>query len=53
VDLILKKLDEDRDGRVNEQDYSSAVNKDTLLLEAFGQCLPNPRVSSFHGGGCD
>jgi hypothetical protein len=44
VDIILKKLDEDRDGRVNEQDYASAVAKDSLLLEAFGQCLPNPKV---------
>lgn len=47
VDLILKKLDEDRDGRVNEQDYTSAVSKESLLLEAFGQCLPNPRVCSY------
>jgi hypothetical protein len=44
VDLVLKKLDEDRDGRVNEQDYAAAVSKEILLLEAFGQCLPNPKV---------
>lgn len=44
VDLVLKKLDEDRDGRVSEPDYASAVSKDKLLLEAFGQCLPNPKV---------
>ncbi|KAI9136688.1 hypothetical protein BKA69DRAFT_1022516, partial [Paraphysoderma sedebokerense] len=40
VDLVLKKLDEDRDGRVSEQDYVAAVTKENLLLEAFGQCLP-------------
>lgn len=40
VDLVLKKLDEDRDGRVSEADYSTAVMKENLLLEAFGQCLP-------------
>eukprot|EP00158_Paraphelidium_tribonemae_P001441 Partr_v1_DN24403_c0_g1_i5_m66638 putative EF-hand calcium binding domain 1 len=40
VDIILKKLDEDRDGRVSEQDWSTAISKDNLLLEAFGQCLP-------------
>jgi Ca2+-binding EF-hand superfamily protein len=40
VDIVLKKLDEDRDGRVNEQDFQTAVQKDTLLLEVFGQCLP-------------
>ena len=46
VDLVLKKLDEDRDGRVNEQDFAAAVAKEVLLLEAFGQCLPNPKVSN-------
>ncbi|KNE63470.1 hypothetical protein AMAG_08596 [Allomyces macrogynus ATCC 38327] len=40
VDLVLKKLDEDRDGRVSEADYLGAVAKENLLLEAFGQCLP-------------
>ena len=39
----MKKLDEDRDGRVNEMDWASAVQKDPLLLEAFGQCIPNQR----------
>lgn len=45
VDLVLKKLDEDRDGRVNEADYVAAVQKENLLLEAFGQCLPTPRAA--------
>ena len=45
VDLVMKKLDEDRDGRVSEQDFGTAVQKDLLLLEAFGQCIPNQRVS--------
>ena len=44
VDLVLKKMDEDRDGRVSEIDYATAVAKDALLLEAFGQCLPSPKV---------
>jgi hypothetical protein len=44
VELVLKKLDEDRDGRVSENDYVSAVTKERLLLEAFGQCLPTPKV---------
>lgn len=42
VDFLMKKFDEDRDGRVSEQDYTAAVTKDTLLLEVFGQSLPNP-----------
>ncbi|KAJ3035468.1 EF-hand calcium-binding domain-containing protein 1 [Rhizophlyctis rosea] len=40
VDLVLKKLDEDRDGRVSEGDWTGAIGKEGLLLEAFGQCLP-------------
>lgn len=44
VDLVLKKLDEDRDGRVSEADWKSAISKELLLLEAFGQCLPSTKV---------
>lgn len=40
VDMVLKKLDEDRDGRVSEGDWGSAIQKESLLMEAFGQCLP-------------
>ena len=40
VDLVLKKLDEDRDGRVSEADWAGAIAKETLLMEAFGKCLP-------------
>ncbi|KAJ3049890.1 EF-hand calcium-binding domain-containing protein 1, partial [Rhizophlyctis rosea] len=40
VDLVLKKLDEDRDGRVSEADWTGAIAKESLLLTAFGQCLP-------------
>jgi hypothetical protein len=45
VDLVLKKLDEDRDGRVSEADWSSAIAKEQLLMEAFGRCLPPKKVS--------
>lgn len=45
VDLVLKKLDEDRDGRVSEADWASAIAKENLLMEAFGQCLPNRLVN--------
>lgn len=48
VDLVLKKLDEDRDGRVSESDWNGAISKETLLLEAFGQCLPTSKtIDSF------
>ncbi len=45
VDLIMKKLDEDRDGRVSENDWVAAVGKDQLLMEAFGKCLPSNEVN--------
>ena len=44
VDLVLKKLDEDRDGRVSESDWAGAIAKESLLMEAFGQCLPGNQV---------
>ena len=44
VDLVLKKLDEDRDGRVSESDWAGAIAKESLLMEAFGQCLPYAKV---------
>ncbi|RKO92432.1 hypothetical protein BDK51DRAFT_14718, partial [Blyttiomyces helicus] len=40
VDLVLKKLDDDRDGRVSDTDWSKAIGEEPLLMEAFGQCLP-------------
>ncbi|KAJ3021370.1 EF-hand calcium-binding domain-containing protein 1 [Thoreauomyces humboldtii] len=44
VDLVLKKLDEDRDGRVSEADWIAAIGKEQLLMEAFGQCLPRNKT---------
>ncbi|KAL4703731.1 hypothetical protein ACJJTC_016738 [Scirpophaga incertulas] len=43
VELVLKKLDVDKDGRVSPEDYKQAVQQEPLLLEAFGQCLPSRR----------
>lgn len=40
VEIILRKLDIDRDGKVSFEDYVTAVKSEPLLLEAFGQCLP-------------
>ncbi|KAI4492062.1 hypothetical protein M0802_010070 [Mischocyttarus mexicanus] len=39
-ELALKKLDVNRDGKISFEDYETAVKKEPLLLEAFGQCLP-------------
>ncbi|KAM3967862.1 calaxin [Aphomia sociella] len=46
VELVLKKLDVDKDGRVSHEDYREAVEQEPLLLEAFGQCLPTRRQAS-------
>ncbi|KPI95141.1 EF-hand calcium-binding domain-containing protein 1 [Papilio xuthus] len=43
VELVLKKLDVDKDGKVSLDDYREAVTQEPLLLEAFGQCLPSKR----------
>ncbi|XP_026320276.1 EF-hand calcium-binding domain-containing protein 1 isoform X2 [Hyposmocoma kahamanoa] len=43
VELVLKKLDIDKDGRVSPEDYREAIEQEPLLLEAFGQCLPTKR----------
>ncbi|XP_067009300.1 calaxin [Anabrus simplex] len=40
VELALRKLDTDKDGKVSFDDFQSAVLQEPLLLEAFGQCLP-------------
>ncbi|KAJ3081901.1 EF-hand calcium-binding domain-containing protein 1, partial [Quaeritorhiza haematococci] len=48
VDLVLKKLDEDRDGRVSEADWAGAITKETLLMEAFGPCLPTSRAVTLY-----
>ncbi|CAH2050865.1 unnamed protein product, partial [Iphiclides podalirius] len=45
VELVLKKLDVDKDGKVSLDDYRQAVSQEPLLLEAFGQCLPSKRQS--------
>lgn len=40
VEIVLKKLDIDHDGRVSYPDFRTAVLADPLLLEVLGQCLP-------------
>ncbi|XP_045421345.1 EF-hand calcium-binding domain-containing protein 1-like [Lemur catta] len=40
VDIILKKMDYDNDGKISFADFEKAVREDRLLLEVFGPCLP-------------
>eukprot|EP00835_Amoeboradix_gromovi_P002090 NODE_110_length_19453_cov_0.364369.p11 type:complete len:209 gc:universal NODE_110_length_19453_cov_0.364369:6674-7300(+) len=41
IEIALKKLDEDKDGKISESDWLVGVNKEPLLLQALGKCLPS------------
>ncbi|RNA32891.1 EF-hand calcium-binding domain-containing 1 [Brachionus plicatilis] len=41
VEIALKKMDKDHDSRLSFQDFHDSVLADPLLLECFGQCLPD------------
>ena len=43
IDLTLKKMDLDKDGRICFEDFEETVKSEPLLLEAFGACLPGER----------
>lgn len=43
VEIVMRKLDRDRDGRVSLDDFRGSVEEEPLLLEAFGTCLPSER----------
>lgn len=40
VDVILKKMDIDRDGKLSYNDYKTSVLKNPMLLESLGPVLP-------------
>lgn len=41
VAIIIDKMDQDKNGIISFDDYSTTVLKDPMLLECFGQCLPD------------
>jgi len=43
VEIALKKMDLDHDSRLSRADFKSSVEEEPLLLEVFGQCLPDER----------
>ena len=45
--------DHDHDGKLSFADYERAVREETLLLEAFGPCLPDPKVTALRAQGRD
>ncbi|XP_006114536.1 calaxin isoform X2 [Pelodiscus sinensis] len=45
VEITLKKMDYDHDGKLSYTDFEKAVRDENLLLEAFGPCLPDMKNS--------
>ncbi|MBN3298082.1 EFCB1 protein, partial [Amia calva] len=45
VEITLKKMDHDHDGTLSFIDFEKTVLEEHLLLEAFGTCLPDAKVS--------
>lgn len=41
VDIIIKKVDLDKDGIISFEDYRNSVLSEPMLLECLGQCLPD------------
>lgn len=41
IEVLTKKLDLDRDGKVSFNDYKESVLNQPMLLEALGKCLPS------------
>ena len=44
LDMTIRKMDHDRDGRISFADFKTSVAKDFLMMEAFGTCLPSNRA---------
>ncbi|XP_004389722.1 EF-hand calcium-binding domain-containing protein 1-like [Trichechus manatus latirostris] len=44
VEITMKKMDYDNDGKISFADFERAVKNDRLLLEVFGPCLPEAQV---------
>lgn len=41
IEVLTKKMDLDRDGKVSFNDYKTTVMNQPMLLEALGKCLPS------------
>ncbi|XP_031338596.1 EF-hand calcium-binding domain-containing protein 1 isoform X2 [Photinus pyralis] len=44
AEIVMRKLDKDKDGKISLEDYQSSILEEPLLLEAFGRCLPDERA---------
>lgn len=45
IEMTLRKMDKDKDGRVSFSDWCQTMRQEPLMLEAFGPCLPGRRAS--------
>lgn len=43
LEMVLRKLDQDEDGVISFEEYKKAALDDWLLMECFGQCLPDDK----------
>lgn len=41
IEVITKKMDLDRDGKISFDDYKQTVLKQPMMLESLGTCLPS------------
>ena len=41
IEILTKKMDRDRDGKISFDDYRGAVTSQPMLLECLGKCLPS------------
>ena len=47
IEMTMKKMDEDKDGKVSLEDFQLSVLHNPLMLEAFGPCLPTRKVTKY------
>ena len=45
IEMTMKKMDDDKDGKVSFADFDITVKSEPLMLEAFGPCLPTSKVT--------
>lgn len=43
VEIVMRKIDKDKDGKISLNDFQTTVHEEPLLLEAFGRCLPTEK----------
>jgi hypothetical protein len=44
VEILLRKMDVDRDGKISYSDYETTVKKCPLMLEVLGPCFPSRKA---------